>query len=73
MATPQAEKKKHDEIIKHVDRLLLLNQEIQSVVLPSHTERILSRIDYCEDRINALVYELYGLTDEEITMIENTR
>jgi hypothetical protein len=29
-----------------------------------------SRIDYCEERINQIVYELYGLTDEEIRLVE---
>ena len=28
-------------------------------------------IDYAEQRINEIVYELYGLTKDEITLIEN--
>jgi len=67
---PNADAKTHTEIIKHVDRLLQLYQDIQAATLPSQKERIQSRIDYSEDRINAIVYELYGLTDTEIAIIE---
>jgi len=66
----KSEKQKHDEIVKHVDQLLQLNRDLPSATLPSHRERIQSKIDYCEDRINALVYELYGLTEEDVKVIE---
>lgn len=29
-----------------------------------------NKIDYCENRINQLVYQLYELTEEEIKIIE---
>jgi copper chaperone CopZ len=31
---------------------------------------MLTKIDYCESRINEIVYELYGLTEEEIKIVE---
>ncbi len=66
----QTEKNKHDEIVKLVDLLLKLNEEKQTTKLQSNIEQIQIRINYCEDRINELVYELYGLTEEEIKIIE---
>ena len=33
-------------------------------------QQIERTIGYCEDKIDAAVYELYGLTDEEIAVIE---
>ncbi len=66
----QEEKSNHDKIINQVDQLLQLNQEKQDCKLESRLNQIQSKIDYCEDRINAIVYELYGLTEEEIKIVE---
>jgi len=57
-------------IIKTVDQLLRLNQEFQAATLPNQKKQIQSKIGYYEDRINAVVYELYGLTEEDIKIIE---
>ena len=62
--------KQQSEIIKHVDQLLQLNKELQTTTLPNQIEQIKLKIEYCEDKINAIVYELYGLTEEEIKVIE---
>ena len=64
--------KKQDEIIKHVDLLLTLNQEIKEEKMPNKIEQIKQRIAHSEDKINTLVYELYDLTDEEIKIIEES-
>lgn len=62
---------KKTEIIKHVDQLLQLNQELQSETLPGNIELLKNRISYAEDKIDQIVYELYELTEEEIKLIEN--
>ena len=67
----QATEKQEAAIIKHVDQLLQLNRDLHAATVPGRIEQIQARIDYCENRINALVYELYGLTEEEITIVEN--
>ena len=59
-----------DDIVKNVDLLLKLNSEKQTVKLQSKIEQIQSRIDYCEDKIDQAVYELYGLSEEEIKVVE---
>lgn len=38
--------------------------------IPSKTEQLETRIDHTENRIDQLVYELYGLTEEEIALVE---
>ncbi|MBI4946191.1 MAG: N-6 DNA methylase [Bacteroidetes bacterium] len=63
-------KEKHDEIVKHVDLLLKLNEEFQEEKLQSKTEHLKQRIEHSEEKINQLVYELYNLTDKEIKIIE---
>lgn len=60
----------HDEIVKLVDQLLNLYVEIKEVKLQTQIDQIKSKIDYCENRINEIVYQLYGLTDEEIRLVE---
>ena len=67
----RTEKKKHDEIVRHVDMLLLLNREMQTTTLPERVEQIRSRIGYCENWIDRIVYGLYAVTDREIGRIEN--
>ena len=59
-----------DEIINLVSQLLQLNEEKQQATLQSKTEQIQNRIAYCEGRINEIVYQLYGLTAEEIALVE---
>ena len=61
-----------DEIIRHVESLLQLNIEKQSSKLESQVEQLQSRIDFHEDKINQAVYQLYGLTEDEIQIIEES-
>ncbi|MBS1646243.1 MAG: N-6 DNA methylase [Bacteroidetes bacterium] len=59
-----------EEIIKHVDLLLKLNEEIKEEKLPTKIEQLKQRIEYSEEKINQLVYELYELSPEEIKIVE---
>ncbi len=59
-----------NEIIKNVDLLFKLNEERAETKLQTKTSQIESKIDYCEDKINEIVYQLYGLTVEEIKIVE---
>ena len=67
---PNADTKIKKEIIKYVDLLLKLNQDLQEATVPNRIEQIKSRIEYSEDKINEIVYGLYGLTEEEIKVVE---
>jgi type I restriction-modification system DNA methylase subunit len=69
---PKADKKVQNEIEKLVTQLLQLNQEKAATKLATQVSQLQSKIDYCEDRINEIVYQLYELTDEEIAIIENS-
>lgn len=66
----KAEKEIHDVITKAVDQLLLLNSGKLEVKIESKINQIQSKIDYNEEKINLLVYQLYQLTAEEIKIIE---
>jgi len=58
------------EIIKLVDQLLQLNEEKVNAKLQSKIEQIQGHIEFCEDEINKIVYELYDLTYDEIKIVE---
>jgi hypothetical protein len=59
-----------EQIIKLVDQLLQLNKELKNTILPEKIEQLKQRIEYNEDRINEIVYELYGLTEDDVKMLE---
>jgi adenine-specific DNA-methyltransferase len=61
--------KNQNEIAKLVDQLLQLNQEKEETKLQTRISQLESKIDYCENRINEIVYKLYGLTEEEIKIV----
>ncbi|MBU1677383.1 MAG: Eco57I restriction-modification methylase domain-containing protein, partial [Bacteroidetes bacterium] len=61
----------HNDIVKFVDQLLHLNQEKLETKLQTKVSQLESKIDYCETRINEIVYQLYGLTEEEIKIVKN--
>lgn len=70
---PVIEKKNkqyHDEIVKLVNQLLLLNEEKATSKLSTKISQIESKIEYCSNRINQLVYQLYELTEDEIKIVE---
>ena len=60
----------HTQIVTHVDQLLQLNNELQNLTLETRKEQIKQKIEYNEDKINELVYQLYDLTKEEIELVE---
>ncbi|MCZ2357683.1 MAG: hypothetical protein LC115_13500 [Bacteroidia bacterium] len=65
------QKQKHDDIVKNIDLILQLNQELQQTNLSDKAEQLKHRIEYAECKINQIVYELYNLTTDEIKLIEN--
>ncbi|MCL5737743.1 MAG: restriction endonuclease subunit M, partial [Bacteroidetes bacterium] len=65
-----AEKKMHDDLVNLVERMLSLHKELQSKQFDSEREPIERQITATDKKIDALVYELYGLTEEEIKIVE---
>jgi hypothetical protein len=66
----KTEVEQQNEIVKLVDQLLQLNQEKTEIKLATKLDQLQNKIDYCENRINQIVYQLYELTEEEIKIIE---
>ena len=51
--------------------MLQLQQQKQSATLPEQVQQLEQRIAYTDDKINEKVYELYGLSEEEVGVVEN--
>jgi hypothetical protein len=68
-----AEKDHHDRIVKLVDQILSLYKQLASTKTPDDKTRLQRQIDATDQQINHLVYELYGLTEKEIQIVEEKR
>jgi type I restriction-modification system DNA methylase subunit len=62
--------KNQSEIEKLANQLLQLNQQKAETKLASQVSQLKGKIEYCEERINEIVYQLYELTEAEIKIVE---
>jgi type II restriction/modification system DNA methylase subunit YeeA len=53
-----------------VERMLELHQKLAVATIPADKSLYQRQINATDRQIDALVYELYGLTDEEIEIVE---
>lgn len=60
----------HDKMVKLVKRMLDLNKKLPEVKTEDEQVRIERQIKSTDRQIDALVYELYGLTEAEIKIVE---
>ncbi|MFI5166433.1 MAG: Eco57I restriction-modification methylase domain-containing protein [Thermoanaerobaculales bacterium] len=66
----RAERSRHDRMVERVDGMLALHTKL-AAARTDHEKTVLQRqIDATDREIDILVYELYGLTDEEIKIVE---
>lgn len=62
----------HNQIVKLVENLLNLNKQLHDTKLETQRQQIQRAIDHSEKKIDELVYELYGLSEEEIKVVEGS-
>ena len=63
-----AEKAQHDKLVSLVERMLVLHK--QSPRTPQEQEMVKREIESTDRAIDKLVYALYGLSEEEIKIVE---
>ena len=66
----ESDKAAHDRMVKLVDRMLDLHKKQPEAKSPLEKERIARDIETTDRQIDQLVYDLYGLTEEEIKIVE---
>ena len=63
-------KSKESQIISLVDRMLELHKQSAAARSPQDKERMKREIESTDGAIDRLVYELYGLTEDEVKIVE---
>ena len=66
-----AEKAGHDKMVSLVEQMLASHKSLAVAKSPQEKERLERQIDVTDRAIDALVYELYGLSEEEIRIVES--
>jgi hypothetical protein len=61
---------RHDKMVALVERVLGLHKKLAAATVPADKKLYQRQIDATDEEIDALVYELYGLTEEEIGIVE---
>ncbi|MCX6553514.1 MAG: N-6 DNA methylase [Candidatus Aminicenantes bacterium] len=67
----KSDKAAHDRMIDFVDQMLELNKKLTEAISDSQKEIIKRQIDATDCTIDQLVYKLYGLTEDEIKIVED--
>ena len=65
-----ADKSAHDKLVALVDSMLALHKSLASAQSPVEKERLDKQIKSTDVGIDTLVYDLYGLNQEEIRIVE---
>jgi type I restriction-modification system DNA methylase subunit len=68
-----SEKKMHDDLVAFVDTMLDLHKQLVKSNFDSEKEPVERQIKATDNKIDELVYQLYGLTEEEIKVVEGRR
>jgi hypothetical protein len=66
----KSDKAVHDKLAGLVDQMLALKKKEQAETVPQTKTMIGRQIQVVDKQIDALVYQLYGLTAEEIGIVE---
>lgn len=63
----------HDKLVSLVEKMLGLMPKLHATTSESEKTALQNAVTATDQQIDALVYELYGLTEEEIRVVEGTR
>ena len=64
------DKARHDRMVEMVDSMLSLNKRLAGAKTDHERDTLKRQIDHTDHQIDLLVYELYGLTEDEIKIVE---
>jgi hypothetical protein len=65
-----ADKARHDRMVQLVEHMLAFHKQLASAKAPHDKTVLQAQIDATDRQIDRLVYDLYGLTGEEIRIVE---
>ena len=65
-------KARHDRLVSLVEKMLALTPKLRAARTDAEQQTLQNAVTATEQQIDALVYELYGLTPAEIALVEGT-
>ncbi len=65
-----ADRSRHDRLVGLVDKLLALTPKLRAAQTEAARQTLQNAVTATDQQIDALVYDLYGLTAEEIQLVE---
>ena len=65
-----SDRSKHEQMVHLVEQMLSLNQQLAAAKTPQDQTVLQRQIDATDRQIDHLVYQLYGLTEDEIRVVE---
>jgi len=65
-----ADRTRHDRLVQLADRMRRLTSQVKQATGQPARKRLLAELDRTEQQIDALIYRLYGLSEEEIDGVE---
>ncbi len=66
-----ADKSRHDRLVGLVDKLLVLMLKLRAAKTESEKTVLQNAATATDQQIDALVHDLYGLTVDEINLVQN--
>jgi DNA-binding protein H-NS len=66
----KSEKAAHDRIVSLVEQMLELHKQLATARTPQEKTALERQINATDSQIDRLVYDLYGLTEEDIKIVE---
>ena len=56
-----------------VDQMITAQEQLNSAISDSDKKFLQQRVDILDKQINTVVYELYGLTEDEVKVVEGRK
>ena len=67
----KSDKEIHDKLLNLADNMIEINKKLNSEKNPDVVSMLRRKVEAIDGEIDRLVYGLYGLTEEEIRIIED--
>ena len=67
----KSDKEVHDKLVNLADNMIEINKKLNNEKNPNVVTMLRRKVEAIDDSIDRIVYGLYGLTEEEINIIEN--
>lgn len=67
---PDLEKNQDQEISNNVKTIINLNNELAKTKLQSKIEQLKTKLDFYEEKLNKIIFKVYGVNDTEKKIVE---